>query len=52
VIRRRAAFHAEDEYRLNDRKHLRVEGDPHSHPVWRDEIAALMATQTPGRARP
>ncbi len=45
VIRRRAAFHAEDEYRLNDRKHLRIEGDPRSHPVWRDEVAALMATQ-------
>jgi dihydroorotase len=45
VIRRRAAFHAEDEYRLNDRKHLRIKGDPWSHPVWRDEIAALMATQ-------
>ena len=45
VIRRRAAFHAEDEYRLNERKHLRVEGDPRSHPVWRDELAALMATQ-------
>jgi dihydroorotase len=26
VIRRRAAFHAEDEYRLNERKPLRVEG--------------------------
>src|SRR5712671_4695027 len=36
VIRRRAAFHAEDEYRLNDRKGLRIEGDPRSHPVWRD----------------
>ncbi len=45
VVRRRAAFHAEDEYRLNDRKHLRIEGDPRSHPVWRDEVAALMATQ-------
>jgi dihydroorotase len=45
AIRRRAAFHAEDEYRLNDRKHLRIEGDPRSHPVWRDETAALMATQ-------
>src|SRR6201999_3158745 len=45
VINRRAAFHAEDEYRLNDRKGLRVEGDPRSHPVWRDETAALMATQ-------
>src|ERR1700687_4042910 len=37
VIRRRAAFHAEDEYRLNQRKGLRVEGDPRSHPVRRDE---------------
>ncbi len=45
VIRRRASFHAEDEYRLNDRKNLRIEGDPRSHPVWRDEAAALMATQ-------
>ena len=45
VIRRRAAFHAEDEYRHNERKPLRIEDDPRSHPVWRDETAALMATQ-------
>jgi dihydroorotase len=45
AIRRRASFHAEDEYRLNERKHLRVEGDPRSHPVWRDVTAALLATQ-------
>jgi dihydroorotase len=45
TIRRRASFHAEDEPRLNDRKTLRVEGDPRSHPVWRDEMAALKATQ-------
>ena len=45
VIRRRASFHAEDEPRLNERKKLRVEGDPRSHPVWRDEAAALTATQ-------
>ena len=44
VIKRRASFHAEDEPRLNQRKKLRVEGDPSSHPVWRDEVAALMAT--------
>src|ERR1700740_2802953 len=49
VTRRRAAFHAEDEYRLNDRKGLRVEGDPRSHPVWRDETAALMATPRLGK---
>jgi len=45
IIRRRASFHAEDEPRLNERKNLRVEGDPRSHPVWRDETAALKATQ-------
>jgi dihydroorotase len=45
VIRRRASFHAEDEPRLNERKNLRVEGDPRSHPDWRDDIAALKATQ-------
>lgn len=44
VIKRRASFHAEDEPRLNERKNLRVEGDPSSHPVWRDVTAALMAT--------
>jgi dihydroorotase len=45
VIRRRAAFHAEDEGRLNARKDQRIENDPRSHPIWRDETAALMATQ-------
>jgi dihydroorotase len=45
VIRRRASFHAEDEKRLNERKGLRVDNDPRSHPVWRDETAAMIATQ-------
>ena len=45
AVRRRAAFHSEDEYRLRERMHLRVEGDPRSHPVWRDAQAALMCTQ-------
>ena len=44
-IRRRAAFHSEDEYRLRERMNLRVEGDPRSHPVWRDATTALMCTQ-------
>jgi dihydroorotase len=44
-IRRRASFHAEHEPRLRERKSLQVPGDPRSHPVWRDEIAALTATQ-------
>ena len=45
AINRRAAFHSEDEYRLRERISLRVEGDPGSHPVWRDATAALMATK-------
>jgi dihydroorotase len=45
AIRRRAAFHSEDETRLNERKALRVSGDPSSHPVWRDETAALRSTE-------
>lgn len=44
-IRRRAAFHAEDEPRLRERAHLRQSGRPETHHVWRDETAALLATQ-------
>ncbi|AWN42383.1 dihydroorotase [Methylobacterium durans] len=44
-IRRRAAFHAEDEPMLRERKDLRVPGDPASHPVWRSPEAALKATR-------
>lgn len=43
--RRRAAFHSEDEYRLEERKPLRVPGDPTSHPIWRDETVALRSTE-------
>ncbi len=43
--RRRAAFHSEDEFRLRERLGERIEGDPSSHPVWRDEIAALQCTE-------
>ncbi len=43
-IRRRASFHAEDEPRLKERMGERIEGDPRSHPVWRDPVAALLAT--------
>jgi dihydroorotase len=45
AIRRRAAFHSEDEYRLRERMNLRLDNDPRSHPVWRDATAALIATQ-------
>ena len=43
--RRRAAFHSEDEYRLEARKGLRVEGDPNSHIIWRDVETALGCTR-------
>lgn len=43
--RRRAAFHSEDEYRLRERRDLRVRGDAASHPVWRDVEAALSCTR-------
>jgi len=45
VIRRRAAFHSEDEYMLEKRKALRVPGDPASHPVWRSPEVALNCTK-------
>jgi dihydroorotase len=44
-IRRRAAFHSEDEYRLNARKDERLAGDVASHPVWRDAEAARLCTE-------
>ncbi|MEC9369174.1 MAG: dihydroorotase, partial [Pseudomonadota bacterium] len=44
-LSRRAAFHSEDEARLEARKGERKEGDPSSHTVWRDEQAALISTE-------
>ena len=44
---RRVAIHAEDELRLRERRHL-VEHENASvtlHPVWRDDLTALRATQ-------
>jgi dihydroorotase len=43
--KRRVSVHAEDEPRLRERMNLRVEGEPSSHPVWRDVTAALRATE-------
>lgn len=43
--RRRVAIHAEDNMRMDERAHLREVGRPHSHPVWRDDESALMATK-------
>jgi dihydroorotase len=45
VIKRRAAFHSEDEYRLEERRSLAVTGDWTSHPVVRDAEAAVMSTR-------
>ncbi len=45
ATRRRAAFHCEDEARLDERKGLRVPGDASSHALWRDEVAALRCTE-------
>ncbi len=42
--RRRVAIHAEDEARMQERKDLRIEGDASSHPVWRDDESAMLAT--------
>lgn len=43
--KRRVAIHAEDEARMNARKDFRIEGDASSHPVWRDDESAMLATQ-------
>lgn len=45
AISRRAAFHSEDEYMLEARKHLRVPGDPASHPLWRSPEVAMSCTR-------
>ncbi|WP_342360021.1 dihydroorotase [Terrarubrum flagellatum] len=44
-VRRRAAFHSEDEQMLRERAHLRVKGDPSSHPVWRSPEVAMRCTE-------
>lgn len=41
--RRRMAFHAEDEDRLQQRKALALQGRPDTHPVWRDAECAYLA---------
>jgi dihydroorotase len=43
--KRRVAIHAEDEARMNARLGERVAGDPSSHPVWRDDESAILATR-------
>jgi dihydroorotase len=45
TIRRRAAFHSEDEMRLRARLGEQVPGNPGSHPRWRDVEAARLCTE-------
>ncbi|MCJ8310329.1 MAG: dihydroorotase [Hyphomicrobiales bacterium] len=45
AINRRAAFHSEDEYMLEQRRDLRVIDDPSSHPIWRSPEVALNCTK-------
>ncbi len=45
TIKRRAAFHSEDEFRLRERRELALLGHVDTHPVWRDSEAAYMCTQ-------
>lgn len=45
ALSRRAAFHSEDEARLNSRKYVRRQGDPSSHTEWRDPEAAIISTE-------
>jgi dihydroorotase len=42
---RRVAIHAEDEERMRARKHLAEEGRPETHPIWRDDESAILATR-------
>lgn len=42
---RRVAIHAEDENRMNARADERIAGDASSHPVWRDDESAILATR-------
>ena len=44
-VKRRVAFHSEDEARLKERKIFAKEGEPATHPLWRDENTALYATK-------
>ncbi len=44
-ITRRAAFHSEDEPRMQSRQHLAVPGDWTSHPIVRDAEAAMISTK-------
>ena len=42
---RRVAVHCEDEYRLIERKPFIQKANVHTHPLWRDEQTAFLATK-------
>ncbi len=42
---RRVAVHCEDEKRLIERRSLAAVGEPKTHPVWRDDVTAIRATE-------
>jgi dihydroorotase len=42
---RRMAVHSEDEARLRERKHLALQGEVRTHPIWRDEETARASTE-------
>ena len=44
AIRRRAAVHSEDEFRLRERRDLALLGHVDTHHVWRDAEAAVLCT--------
>jgi len=44
-IRRRAAFHSEDEYMMRERRELAELGKVETHPVWRDVETAVSCTR-------
>ena len=43
--KRRVAIHSEDQDRLQARLSKRIEGDPSSHPIWRDAESAIHSTE-------
>ena len=45
-LRRRCAVHAEDDFRLSERKSIaEAAGDPKAHAEWRDVASAVLATE-------
>jgi len=45
AVNRRVAIHAEDEFRLRERRELALLGQVETHPIWRDELTAVLCTE-------